>query len=179
MPPGLPAEVGGRVVLVTVAAPFADVRAADLALVLDGPPLPALEVLRVDVDGWELELRLLGHSHQAVVRDGAFALSEAVACRPGRSGVLPARRELRRGDRAYAFAAERRRLAPAAYAAAVAALRAALAPDPRALLGVFPGPADAVTGLRARPTSRGVRWETWHGYPPAGELVATRSEVRR
>ena len=61
----------------------------------------------------------------------------------------------------------------------VAALRADLADDPYALVGVFPGDPDAVTALAVRPAppAGAVRWRTWHAYPQTNELVLTETMV--
>lgn len=159
-------------------APYADVRAADLVLALDAPPALALETLTVELGGLRLQLRLLGHSHQALVEAEDFALTETVSCRPGApDGHLPAARALRRGGRAYAFAAE---ILPLDGLDADA-LTAAVAADPHGLVGVFAGQPGAFTALRAAaavgPGVSGVRWETWHAYPQSGELVRTTGEV--
>lgn len=160
-------------------APYADVRAADLVLELDAPEAPALEILELALGGFQLELRLLGHSHQVVVSAPGFELSETVSCRPeaGEEGRLPAARAVRRDGRAYAFAAELLPLGEFADGALVAAV----AEDPRGLVGSFAGQAGAFTALRAaevdEPGASGVRWETWHAYPQTGELVRTTGEV--
>ncbi len=44
------------------------------------------------------------------------------------------------------------------------------------MLQAAPG---ATTGLRARPSTDGVAWDTWHLYPERGEVVRTRSSVVR
>ena len=61
----------------------------------------------------------------------------------------------------------------------VAALRADLADDPYALVGVFPGDVDAVTALSVRPDPPDgtVGWRTWHAYPQTNELVLTETVV--
>jgi hypothetical protein len=163
----------------TLTAPYADVRAADLVLELDAPEAPALETLKLALGAYRLELRLLGHSHQAVVSAPGFALSETVSCRPGGADVarLPGARAVRRDGRAYAFSADL--LALAAFDGE--ALAAAVAADPQGLIGVFGGQAGAFTALRgaavAGPGASGVRWETWHAYPQTGELVRTTGAV--
>ena len=155
--------------------PFADVRASDLALVLDAPPQPALEVLRVAGGAYALELRLLGSSHQAIVEG---VLNETVACGLGATGGLPPRAERDAGGAAYTFTARTQRLEPFAYQAAARRAISAAAADPCGLVGVFPGPDDAFTALRAKALPRGATWDTWHGYPQQGELVLTRSALR-
>jgi len=162
-------------------APYADVRAADLVLELDGPEAPALQTLVLALGELQLELRLLGHSHQVVVTAPGFRLAETVSCHRG-AGVedrLPAVRAVRRDGRVYAFSAEVLSLE----ALDAGALTAAVAEDPGGLVGVFAGQAGAFTALRAaavqEPGASGVRWETWHAYPQTDELVRTTGEVLR
>jgi hypothetical protein len=161
--------------LIELAVPYADVCAGDLSLVLDAAPAPALEVLRRRAGGVDVELRLLGSSHQALVEGGA-RLSETVSCRPGPGPGLPASH----AGEGYTFRARVERLEPAAYARRAAALTRAAAADPWGLAGVFPGPGLAFTALRLREAAdgEGAAWTTWHGYPQTGELVVTDSVVR-
>jgi hypothetical protein len=154
--------------LVSIDTPYADTTAGDLSFALGLPEQPALHVLEIPAAG--LWLRLLGASHQVVL---AGRCIETVACLPGRPPSLPTAVQ----DGAYRFAAAVHRLDPAAMARAVARLRDRLAGDPYALVGVFPGDRDAVTGLRARAGAGSTRWRTWHAYPQTGELVTTRTEV--
>jgi hypothetical protein len=153
-------------VLVRLATPYADTTAADLCFALGLPAQPALHVLSIDVgNATTLELRLLGASHQVRVND----LSETVACLPDRPPSLPSTVD----HGGYRFTARVHRLAPAAFARTVAALQARAADDHRALVGVFPGSAQAVTILAAHRKG----WRTWHAYPQSGELVETATEV--
>lgn len=170
--------------LIEVRQPYVDVRAHDLSLTLEAPAAPALEVLRATVGGFEIELRLLGFSHQALI-DGGERLSETVACVPGVAGVLPPRRT----DGGYDFRARVERHDADAYAARAAAVLLGTASDPLALAGLFasaPGQTatsgvatPAFTALTVRPLERGdgVAWTTWHGYPQSGEIVVTSSRV--
>lgn len=160
--------------------PFADVRAADLVLEIDAPDAEPLELLTLELAGFTLELRLLGHSHQAVVTaPGGFALSETVSCRPAEPGHLPAARALRRDGHAYAFSAE---IVPIEEVDGDG-LATAIAVDPQGLVGDFAGLEGAFTALRAAeleaPDTIGLRWESWHAYPQSGELVRTTGELRR
>lgn len=169
--------------LIEVRRPYVDVSAHDLSLTVGAPAQPAIEVLRLRAGGYAIELRLLGCSHQALVEGGA-ELSETVACVPGVSGTLPARRS----DGGYDFRARvEQHPSAGAYAARAAALLASVADDPRALAGVFAAapvqapPAPAFTALAARPLScgAGIAWTTWHGYPQSGEIVVTCSRLQR
>lgn len=163
--------------LVRLELPYADVRAGDLSLRLDAPVRAGLETLAVAAGGFEIELRLLGSSHQASV-DGGL-LRETVACGPGAGPGLPRRSRRTAPEIAYGFAARVLRLDEAAYAGRARALVAAAAADPRGLVGVFPGDGGAFTSLRVRERPGGAAWETWHGYPQTGELVRTRSAIAR
>ncbi|WFE37736.1 DUF2617 family protein [Micromonospora sp. WMMD998] len=160
--------------LIALAAPYVDSRAADLSLSLGGPELPALAVRDLDLPGGRpLRLRLLGASHQVV----AGALTETVACLPGRRPHLPD--ALHDATTGYRFTATVLRPAGDGLRTRVAALRAELADDPHALVGVFPGDEDAVTALAVRldPPDGAVAWRTWHAYPQTNELVLTETVV--
>lgn len=151
---------------------FADSRAADLSLAYGLRPLPALGTHRVTLGGLTLELRVLGASHQVVI-DG---WSETVACLPDRPGALPAQESRTVGDYLVRFEASCDH--PADFASTVSRIVADCEADPHSLVAEFPGSPLAVTALSARPADGGVRWETWHAYPQAGELVWTSSLVR-
>ncbi|WP_091552647.1 DUF2617 family protein [Micromonospora pattaloongensis] len=169
--------------LITIDAPYADTTAADLSFALGLPEQPALHVLDLDVPGvpdGALRLRLLGASHQVVLRAAATELVETVACLPGRAPELPS--TVHERATGYRFAATVHRLHPDEISARAAVLRRALAADPYALVGVFPGSADAITALHARvgapgPDGTEVGWRTWHAYPQSGEMVETETAV--
>lgn len=160
--------------LVALDTPYVDTRAADLSLALGGPERPALHVRELDLPGGvRLRLRLLGASHQVVCGE----LVETVACLPGRPPHLP--EALYDENAGYRFTATVLRPAGDGLRTRVAVLRADLADDPYALVGVFPGDADAVTALAVRPDPPGgsVAWRTWHAYPQTNELVLTETVV--
>ncbi|WP_018588106.1 DUF2617 family protein [Salinispora arenicola] len=164
--------------LVTLATPYVDTSAADLSLALDGVEHPALHVLHVDLPGGvQVRLRLLGASHQVVLRAPGAALTETVACLPGRRPDLPDR--VHDESVGYRFTATVLRPGDDGLRERVAALRAGLADDPYALVGVFPGDVDAVTALAVRPGPPGgaLGWRTWHAYPQTRELVVTETAV--
>jgi len=135
-------------VLIEVRRPYVDVSAHDLSLTFGAPAQPAIEVLRLRAGGYAIELRLLGFSHQALVEGGA-ELSETVACVPGVSGTLPARRS----DGRYDFRARVEQHPDAgAYAARASAILANVADDRCALAGVFAAaPGAAAAPLAAAP----------------------------
>lgn len=160
--------------LVALEAPYVDTRAADLSLALGGPERPALHVREVTLPGGlRLRLRLLGASHQVICGD----LTETVACLPGHPPHLPD--ALHDETAGYRFTATVLRPAGDGLRTRVAALRAELADDPYALVGVFPGDEDAVTALAVRPAppDGSVAWRTWHAYPQTNELVLTETVV--
>lgn len=164
--------------LVSLDTPYADTTAADLSLVLDGPEHPALHVLEITLSGAvTVRLRLLGASHQVDLWAADVTRSETVACLPGRPPALPPR--LIGHDGRYRFTAEVLRLDRAELADRTGRLRADLADDPYALVGVFPGDVDAVTALLVRldEPAATVHWRTWHAYPQTGELVQTETAV--
>lgn len=152
---------------VTVEAPFVDVRGDTLRWALGLAARPALAVREVPVgDGRTLELRVLGASHQVLLRRGRqLLLSETVACDLAGAETLPGRVD-RPGYR-FGSVVER----PAGFAGAVSRLVGRLAGQDRAIVAEFPGLPHAVTALAAR--TDGLGWETWHCYPQTGELVRT------
>jgi hypothetical protein len=164
--------------LVTLDAPYVDTSAADLSLALGDDELPALHVLDLDLPGGvRLRLRLLGASHQVVLRAPGATLTETVACLPGRPPELP--EAVQDETNGYRFTATVLRPSGTGLSDRVAALRAELADDPYALVGVFPGDVDAVTALSVRPDppDGALGWRTWHAYPQTNELVLTETVV--
>jgi hypothetical protein len=161
-------------VLVDLDTPYVDTSAADLSLALGGPERPALHVRELTLPGiGPLRLRLLGASHQVILGD----LTETVACLPGGPPHLPA--TLHDENTGYRFTATVLRPTGDGLRSRVAALRADLADDPYALVGVFPGDVDAVTALAVNPDppAGSVAWRTWHVYPQTNELVLTETVV--
>lgn len=159
--------------LAEIAAPFVDSRASDLALTLDGPREPALCVTRLERAGFEVELCVLGGSHQVIVRLGERKLSEVVACRPGAPPGLP-----RRLDRAgiglrYEFESRTHEADQSRFAARASRVLAEVGGRPDELVGLFPGSPHAFTALRVRVEEAAVRWHTWHAYPQTSEIVET------
>lgn len=163
---------------------FRDVSAADLRLQLDLPGQQALASRVVARGGWSVDLRILSASHQVLVAPpGSDVWSETVAC----TGVgdepdeqLPTRYATDRSGARYRFRSATSRLGTAAFRTAVDRLLVALADDPTALCGVFPGDASGMTGVQARFRSdRAASWRTWHTYPQTGEVVVTCSRVER
>lgn len=155
---------------------FADVCARSLGWALGLPPCPALATLVVERAGWpEVELRLLGASHQVLVHaDGALLCSETVACDLADGRPLPERSEAGR----YEFQSDVQRLDPTAFVAAVDRVVTALDDRDDALVGHFPGSPHATTGLAVELVApHQLAWRSWHAYPQSGELVRTRSRL--
>lgn len=161
-----------------LAVPFLDTHAGQLRLRLGGPPRDALGTLRVPTPGGILELRLLGASHQVLLDSPHGSCSEVVACAPGADEPLPAELTATMDRLDYRFEAEVRELAAAELTARVRRLTAELAEHPAALLGVFPGSADAVTAVVAEVEPDSVAWRTWHSYPQTRQIAITRTKVR-
>ncbi len=168
-----PFELGGT---------FVDTRAADLALTLDAAEHPALATRTGRLGPFDVELRLLGASHQVTVgvpllRGRHTPVRETLACLPGAEPFLPA--HWTDGD--YDFHARVTTHDEPELARLVAGLQERTASaDGRSLglIGSYPGRPLAVTAILATldngPT---LRWETWHSYPQSGELVHTASAL--
>ena len=158
--------------------PYFDASADALVWQLDAPLQPALARRRVERVRWSLDLRLLGASHQVVLRPadgGAAGCSELVACRPGAQGRLPASVIEDRGGVRYGFRSSVTSLTAEELAVQAEELVARLASRDDALVGAFPGSPHAVTAIEA--TDAG--WRTWHVYPQARQVVATETVVER
>lgn len=169
--------------------PYADTRSADLAFAIGLPALPAIRTRSLTLAGTRLELRILGSSHQVIAAGSALGeLSETVACLTleGESDTsgepLPPhceRRLLTADGRAVRYRMESHVEPLADREGELLAVAGDLSHEPTGLVGVFPGHPLAFTGLRAAALEHGVRWETWHAYPQADELVRTRSRLER
>jgi hypothetical protein len=156
---------------------YTDTRAADLAWALGREPLPALATLDVRMDTLDVQLRLLGASHQVLLEDDRGTCSETVACIAGRRTPLPLGVAKRVGDWRYEFAARVELLAPGAFAGRAQELLALVSEHPHGLAGVFPGSPHAFTAMLVSRHEGQVAWRTWHAYPQDGQLVTTRTRV--
>ncbi len=175
--------------LTTLQTAYTDTRAGDLAWRLGKEPLPALAVvdLRLDLGGGarratavEVQMRLLGASHQVLLDAPGGGCSETVACLPGSRTPLPVGVAERIGDWEYEFAARVETLSRGSFAGRAQELLALVADHPNGLAGRFPGDPHAFTAMlvqRDPDHEGGVHWRTWHAYPQEGRLVATRSRV--
>lgn len=157
-----------------IATRFADSRAANLSLAFGLPPMRALGTHHVQLHGVDVELRVLGASHQVIV--GPW--SETVACLPDRAAALPSHAESVEGGLWVQFSAHTLRLSPVDLAERVHGIVSDYGDDPQALIGDFPGARFAITALRAWEEKEGTAWRTWHSYPQAGELVETLTVVK-
>jgi hypothetical protein len=161
----------------TLTTSYTDTRAADLVWALGREPLPALATLDLQLSGSNIELRLLGASHQVILEEEKRSCSETVACLPGNSTSLPLGVARRLGDWEYEFAACVETLNPYQFAGRAQELLALVSDHPNGLAGVFPGSPYAFTALLAQRHEGHVHWRTWHAYPQDGQLVATRTRV--
>ncbi len=171
----------------TIASAFRDSCASDLSLRLGLAPQPALSALNVPLAGGDVEIRLLGHSHQVLTRAGAtqsdqpprprILLSEVVACQPGRGG-LPAATSQALPGADYHFRSHVAALSPQALARRARRLRDDFSEHPAALVGAFPGWPHALTVVAALERDGELVWRSWHLYPQTAELVVTRSQLR-
>jgi uncharacterized protein DUF2617 len=152
---------------------FADSRAADLSLAYGLPRLPSVAEHFIVLHGVDVELRLLGASHQVII--GAW--SETVACLPDRADKLPAREEIVENGLRFQFAAQTLQLAGPALSDRVAGIIRECTLDEHAIVGSFPGSPLAITAVRAWEEKVGTAWRTWHVYPQGRELVETRTVV--
>ncbi|MFH8593406.1 DUF2617 family protein [Streptomyces rimosus] len=163
--------------LTTLKTPYTDTRACDLAWALGREPLPALAVLDLELAAANVQLRLLGASHQVLLEEENGTCSETVACIPGSSTPLPLGVAKRIGDWEYEFAAHVETLSHGSFAGRAQELLALVAEHPHGLAGTFPGSPHAFTAMLAQREDGQVRWRTWHAYPQEGRLVATRTRV--
>ncbi|MEJ8649099.1 MULTISPECIES: DUF2617 family protein [Streptomyces] len=163
--------------LTTLQTAYTDTRASDLAWALGREPLPALAVLDLQLHGAQVQLRLLGASHQVLLEEERGTCSETVACMPGSSTPLPLGVAKRLGDWEYEFAAHVETLSRGSFAGRAQELLALVAEHPHGLAGTFPGSPHAFTAMLAQCQQGQVRWRTWHAYPQEGRLVATRTRV--
>ncbi len=170
----------GAVAELTLPVAFADVRAASLRFSLDLGPQPALLARRLDLGGLELELAILGHSHQVIARAGGEPiLRETVACLPVGGDAMPPIARRSAGGLAYAFRSWVEHLDTGELRRRAAALRGGMGAEVRGVVGCFPGTPDALTALTCRPLRTGAAWETVHLYPQTGELVRTVASLER
>lgn len=182
--------------LTTLQTSYTDTRAGDLAWRLGKEPLPALAVVDLALDlppgtgrsrarPVQVQMRLLGASHQVLLSSEDGDCSETVACMPGTRAPLPLGVAERVGSWDYEFAARVETLSRGSFAGRAQELLALVADHPNGLAGRFPGDPHAFTAMLVQRAPAGdggpcdVVWRTWHAYPQEGRLVATRSRLSR
>ncbi|MCP9946954.1 DUF2617 family protein [Streptomyces somaliensis] len=158
---------------ITLDAPYLDTDADQLSFALDHPLLGALAVRELTVGGFEVQLRLLGASHQVC----AGPVRETVACLPGARGGLPDTAVRDFDGWRHSFGARVDEHPGCGFGTAVARIRDLADAHPGALYGVFPGSADALTALIVERNGAGLLWRTWHTYPRSRRIVATRTRL--
>ncbi|MFJ8693232.1 DUF2617 family protein [Streptomyces roseolilacinus] len=158
---------------ITLEAPYLDTDADQLSFALGHPVRDALAVRDLTVDGLDVQLRLLGASHQVC----AGPVRETVACLPGVRGGLPDTATHDFDGWHYSFGARVDEHPASGFGAEVARIRDLADAHPRALYGVFPGSADAVTALTVERDGTGLTWRTWHTYPRSRRIVATHTRL--
>jgi hypothetical protein len=175
--------------LTTLQTAYTDTRAGDLAWCLGMDELPALAVLDRELPGAglgaappaaprvQVQLRLLGASHQVILDSPRGRCSETVACMPGSSTPLPFGVARRIAGWDYEFAARIETLSRGSFAGRAQELLALVADHPNGLAGTFPGDPHAFTAMLVQYRGGSVLWRTWHAYPQEGRLVATRSSL--
>lgn len=161
----------------TLNTAYTDTRSADLAWALGREPLPALAVLDLELRGANVQMRLLGASHQVLLEQEQGSCSETVACIPGSSTPLPLGVAERVGEWSYEFAARVETLSQGSFAGRAQELLALVADHPNGLAGTFPGDPHAFTAMLVQRHEGQVSWRTWHAYPQEGTLVVTRTRV--
>lgn len=159
--------------LTTLQVPYVDTSAGELAWTLDHPQVPGLIMHRVALPGGDVELRVLGASHQVILRHDDTELIETVACLPGAEPHLPGRAVRPVNGRTYTFESRVAEVTTRELRRRVAALRC----DDDVLVAAFPSEPDAVTALRPDGDASAVRWQTWHVYPRNKQIVHTSTEV--
>lgn len=156
---------------------YSDTRADALGWFLGLRPLQPLAVRTLDLGDAHLELRLLGASHQVLVRAPAGLCSETVACLGEARAPLPARAAQRVDGWDYEFTSLAEHLPRDRFSARVRELVAEVDAHPGGLIGAYPGFPDAVTAIVADRRRGVLRWSTWHTYPQEGRIVSTRSRA--
>lgn len=157
--------------------PFADSRADQLVWLLGDGPRDALAALPLTLDDVDLELRLLGASHQVLVRSSRGDCSETVACLMDRAGHLPEAVDQELPGWQYRFRSAVAVLGAEEFALRVKEVVRLVEAHPAGLVGQFPGSPLAITALLVEPAEDGIRWRTWHAYPQNSQLVSTRSWI--
>ncbi|KWW97788.1 DUF2617 domain-containing protein [Carbonactinospora thermoautotrophica] len=157
--------------------PYTDVCAGQLIWQLGGGPRQALAMLPLQFGDVDLELRLLGASHQVLLASPRGACVETVACVAGQPGYLPEHVSEQVEGWRYEFRAVIKKHDQEAFVREITTLTRTVEAHPAGLVGQFPGSPLAVTILLAQATRGVIGWRTWHAYPQSWEIVTTESRV--
>jgi hypothetical protein len=158
---------------IALTAAYLDTDADQLSFALGRSAREALAVRDLRIGGLDVQLRLLGASHQVF----AGPVRETVACLPGVEGGLPDTAAQEFDDWIYSFSARVQHFTAEEFSERVARIRSRSDEHPQALYGIFPGSPDAVTAMTVEPQSTGLSWRTWHTYPQSRQIVATHTRL--
>jgi hypothetical protein len=154
---------------IELTTPYLDTDADQLSFTLGRPAREALAVRDLTVGGLDVQLRLLGASHQVF----AGPVRETVACLPGVAGGLPGSEVHEFDEWHYRFTARVRHFTAAGFSEEVHRIRKRSDDAAESLHGIFPGSPEAVTALTVERLGTGLGWRTWHTYPQSRQIVAT------
>jgi hypothetical protein len=164
---------------------FVDARAADLRL-STGPlarvPVRAALASRPGprLGGYALELRVLGASHQVLLRSRNTTWVETLACDAEQEPLdFPLNRadEIAPGVRHTLTARLTSHRSRAGFAGAAGIAGTACQGHTAALVVRFDGDPLAFTAVGATAYPDALHWQTWHLYPQTGEIVSSESVV--
>lgn len=171
-----------RSMFVELSAAYCDTSAGQLGWSMDLEAQPALASRRLDLGAFQVELRLLGASHQVAVWLSGGAWSdperlclETVACLPERTIPLPRTAECELRGWRYTIESDVRTCHEAEFGARVAGIERCAA---YGLVGRYPGLPGAVTAIALRLWRSGLWWTTWHTYPQHFQIATTISFLR-
>ena len=166
---------------------YCDTRAEDLGWSLDLEVQPALATRELAGGGYRIELRLLGASHQVVIRSAGrerpgrmadpeypLVCLETLACIPDRTSPVPEEALISLGPWRYTFTSDSRRHGPGEFARLLAGIEQE---SQSGILGLYPGEPGAVTAIALRSTAPMLHWSTWHTYPQQRTIVTTHSTL--
>ncbi|WJZ02294.1 DUF2617 family protein [Corynebacterium freiburgense] len=145
--------------------PIADVSAADLGLLLDGPLPDVLANHRVAGPQGHLDLGVIGASHVAsITLQGTLVFREEMSCNV--TGPLPEHREFP----GYEFRSTRESVSNTELAQWAESL------DDSWLVAYFPGESPYhITALRGSWDASLIHWQTLHFYPEEQTIVTSQS----
>lgn len=173
-------------IAVEAPAPFLDARAADLRLVIgpvDGTSLrPALATRPGPVFfEYATELRVLGASHQVVLRTPQWAWAETLACDTGPTTAHPSESDslIAPGLRHRVTVAVEQAHTQGDFGARADEIDRRCRAHDISLVVRFAGDALAFTAIGATVDADVLRWETWHLFPENADIVTSSSLISR